>query len=110
MCGWRRCPRGSCLVRSGGPGQSNLPESSGDANGASPARSHMPSQSFGDLGASRAVEKTLADRGITAPFPVQRLVVPDVIAGRDVLVKSPTGSGKTLAFAVPLVEMIAPSD
>ena len=70
----------------------------------------MPSQSFGDLGASRAVVKALADRGITAPFPVQRLVVPDVIAGRDVLVKSPTGSGKTLAFAVPLVEMIAPSD
>ncbi len=70
----------------------------------------MPSQSFGDLGASRAVVKTLADGGITAPFPVQRLVVPDVLAGRDVLVKSPTGSGKTLAFAVPLVEMIEPGD
>ena len=70
----------------------------------------MPSQSFGDLGASRAVVKTLADRGITAPFPVQRLVVPDVLAGRDVLVKSPTGSGKTLAFAVPLAEMIKPGD
>jgi ATP-dependent RNA helicase RhlE len=70
----------------------------------------MPSQSFGDLGASRAVVKTLADRGITAPFPVQQLVVPDVMAGRDVLVKSPTGSGKTLAFAVPLVEMIKPGD
>jgi ATP-dependent RNA helicase RhlE len=70
----------------------------------------MSSQSFGDLGASRAVVKTLADRGITAPFPVQQLVVPDVMAGRDVLVKSPTGSGKTLAFAVPLVEMIKPGD
>jgi ATP-dependent RNA helicase RhlE len=70
----------------------------------------MSSQSFSDLGASRAVVKTLADRGITAPFPVQQLVVPDVMAGRDVLVKSPTGSGKTLAFAVPLVETIKPSD
>ena len=70
----------------------------------------MSSQSFGDLGASRAVVKALADRGITAPFPVQRLVVPDVMDGRDVLVKSPTGSGKTLAFAVPLVEMIKPGD
>ena len=29
----------------------------------------MPSQSFGDLGASRAVVKALADRGITAPVP-----------------------------------------
>ena len=70
----------------------------------------MHPQSFDDLGASRAVVKTLATRGITTPFPVQRLVVPDVLAGRDVLVKSPTGSGKTLAFAVPLVEMIKPSD
>jgi ATP-dependent RNA helicase RhlE len=33
-----------------------------------------------------------------------------VLAGRDVLVKSPTGSGKTLAFAVPLAEMIKPGD
>ena len=80
------------------------------AHDGSPARSHMSSQSFGELGASRAVVKTLADRGITAPFPVQQLVVPDVMAGRDVLVKSPTGSGKTLAFAVPLVEMIKPDD
>jgi len=70
----------------------------------------MPSQSFADLGASRAVTDALAARGITKPFPVQRLVVPDVLAGRDVLVKSPTGSGKTLAFAVPLVEMLEPGD
>ena len=41
---------------------------------------------------------------------MQRLVVPDVLAGRDVLVKSPTGSGKTLAFAVPLAELIEPGD
>src|SRR5919206_190932 len=39
-------------------------------------------------------------------FAVQHLVVPDVLAGRDVLAKSPTGSGKTLAFGVPLVERI----
>jgi ATP-dependent RNA helicase RhlE len=48
----------------------------------------------------------LAARGITEPFPVQRLVIGDVLAGRDVLVRSPTGSGKTLAFAVPMVDRI----
>jgi superfamily II DNA/RNA helicase len=37
---------------------------------------------------------------------VQNLVLPDALAGRDVLVKSPTGSGKTLAFAIPLVERL----
>ena len=33
-----------------------------------------------------------------SPFAIQRLVIGDVLAGRDVLAKSPTGSGKTLAF------------
>jgi superfamily II DNA/RNA helicase len=32
------------------------------------------------------------------------LVVPEALAGNDVLAKSPTGSGKTLAFGVPLVK------
>ena len=65
------------------------------------------SKSFADLGVSKAVVGALADRGIESPFPVQRLVVEDVLAGRDVLVQSPTGSGKTLAFGVPLVDRIA---
>jgi ATP-dependent RNA helicase RhlE len=67
----------------------------------------MSSPSFADLGVSRPVVQALASRGVTHPFPVQRLVVPDVLAGRDVLVKSPTGSGKTLAFGLPLVDLVA---
>ncbi len=70
----------------------------------------MSQQSFADLGVSAAVCGALAARGITEPFAIQRLVVADVLAGRDVLGKSPTGSGKTLAFAVPLVERIAATD
>jgi len=66
----------------------------------------MSKQSFADLGASRPVVDALTEGGITAAFPVQRLVLPDALAGRDVLVKSPTGSGKTIAFAVPLVERL----
>jgi superfamily II DNA/RNA helicase len=45
-------------------------------------------------------------RGIDAPFEIQARVIPDAMAGRDVLARSRTGSGKTLAFAVPLVERI----
>lgn len=66
----------------------------------------MSKQSFADLGVSGAVSGALSRRGITAPFPVQRLVLEDVLAGRDVLVKAPTGSGKTLAFGIPLAERI----
>jgi len=67
----------------------------------------MSVSSFADLGVSRPVVDALASRGITKPFPVQRLVVPDVLHGRDVLVKSPTGSGKTLAFGLPIVDRLA---
>jgi superfamily II DNA/RNA helicase len=70
----------------------------------------MPQESFADLGVSPAVAGALAARKIATPFPVQRLVIPDVLAGRDVLVKSPTGSGKTLAFAVPIADRIEATD
>ncbi|MHB8532753.1 MAG: DEAD/DEAH box helicase [Solirubrobacteraceae bacterium] len=68
----------------------------------------MSTQSFADLGVSGAVSGALSRRGISSPFPVQSLVLEDVLDGRDVLVKAPTGSGKTLAFGIPLVERLAP--
>ena len=68
----------------------------------------MSPQSFADLGVSKAMRDALARRGIAQPFAIQRLVIADVLAGHDVLGKSPTGSGKTVAFAVPIVERLAP--
>ncbi len=70
----------------------------------------MKSDSFADLGVSEVVSRELAQRGIDSPFAVQKMVIPDVLAGRDVLAQSPTGSGKTLAFGVPLVERLRDSD
>ena len=67
----------------------------------------MSQQSFADLGVSRAVTRALVERGIHKPFPIQELVIADVLDGHDVLAKSPTGSGKTLAFGVPLIDRIA---
>jgi ATP-dependent RNA helicase RhlE len=64
--------------------------------------------SFAELGVSAPVVAALSERGFHRPFAVQRLVIGDVLAGRDVLAKSPTGSGKTLAFAVPLADRIEP--
>ena len=65
----------------------------------------MSSQSFADLGVSNAVVRALAARGIDQPFAIQGLVTADVLAGRDVLARSPTGSGKTLAFGIPIVDL-----
>jgi superfamily II DNA/RNA helicase len=66
----------------------------------------MSNQSFAGLGVSNAVVDALSRDGITEPFAVQRLVIGDVLAGRDVLVKSPTGSGKTLAFGIPIADNV----
>jgi ATP-dependent RNA helicase RhlE len=66
----------------------------------------MSKQSFADLGVSGAVVGALSRDGISEPFAVQQLVIGDILAGRDVLTRSPTGSGKTLAFGIPLVDRI----
>jgi ATP-dependent RNA helicase RhlE len=70
----------------------------------------MSMQSFADLGVSRAVAGALAERGITSPFAIQRLVIADVLAGHDVLAQSPTGSGKTIAFGAPIADLIEATD
>ena len=70
----------------------------------------MSQQSFRALGVSDPVCSALAARSIERPFMIQSLVLPDALAGLDVLAKSPTGSGKTLAFAVPIVERTTAKD
>jgi superfamily II DNA/RNA helicase len=59
--------------------------------------------SFEELGVAPALVAVLSSQGITAPFPVQALTIPDGIAGHDVCGKAKTGSGKTLAFGLPLL-------
>ena len=49
----------------------------------------------------------LAEDGITVPFPVQAAVLPDALAGADILGRAQTGSGKTLGFSIPLVARLA---
>jgi len=61
---------------------------------------------FRSLGVSDAAAGALERRGYTTTLPVQGMVLPDVLAGRDVLCKSPTGSGKTLAFMVGLLDRL----
>ncbi len=61
---------------------------------------------FDALGVSNDLARALADEGITEPFPVQELTIPDALAGRDVCGKAKTGSGKTLAFGLPIIERL----
>jgi ATP-dependent RNA helicase RhlE len=98
------------LALEGADGVSRISIRSGDRNGRQKEHQHMKHQTFADLGVSEVVVQELAKRGFTAPFAVQGMVIPDVLAGHDVLAQSPTGSGKTLAFGVPMVELLKDSD
>ncbi len=46
-------------------------------------------------------------QGIVTPTPVQEAVIPDGMAGHDVLGRAQTGSGKTLAFGIPALAKLA---
>ncbi len=64
---------------------------------------------FSSLGVPDALVRSLAQRGITDPFPIQTATLPDSLNGRDVLGRGRTGSGKTLAFALPVVTRLTQS-
>jgi superfamily II DNA/RNA helicase len=49
----------------------------------------------------------LRQAGIEAPFPIQAAVLPDALAGTDILGRGRTGSGKTLGFCIPLAARLA---
>jgi superfamily II DNA/RNA helicase len=70
----------------------------------------MHQRSFSDLGVAEPIVSALARRSISTPFSIQTLVLPDALAGNDVLARSPTGSGKTIAFAVPIVQRLDAAD
>ena len=62
---------------------------------------------FASLGVPVPLTDALTAAGITAPFPIQAAVLPDALAGVDILGRGRTGSGKTLGFCIPLVARLA---
>ncbi len=75
----------------------------------SPLAERVDTASFTDLGVSDDLVAALNQTGITDPFPIQLMAIPDGLAGLDVCGKAQTGSGKTLAFGLPLIERARPA-
>jgi superfamily II DNA/RNA helicase len=71
----------------------------------SPLPAHAPT--FEALGLPAPLVAALAKQDITTPTAVQAAVVPDALAGNDVLGRAQTGSGKTLAFGLPIMARLA---
>ncbi|RNF38427.1 DEAD/DEAH box helicase [Planococcus salinus] len=46
--------------------------------------------------------------GFEAAMPIQEQMVPEMLAGNDIVAESPTGSGKTLAYVLPILQRVNP--
>ena len=62
--------------------------------------------SFSDLGLIPELTRALVDRGYSEPTPVQAGVIPEILAGRDVLAGAQTGTGKTAGFTLPVLQRL----
>jgi superfamily II DNA/RNA helicase len=65
---------------------------------------------FAALGVSPDLVGALERDGISEPFPIQALTIPDGLAGLDICGKAKTGSGKTLAFGLPVLERVSAAE
>ncbi|KNY28831.1 DEAD/DEAH box helicase [Pseudobacteroides cellulosolvens] len=55
---------------------------------------------------SDEIKKAVDMLNYKKPTSVQHQVIPAILEGKDIIVKSQTGSGKTAAFAIPICELV----
>lgn len=66
----------------------------------------MNIDTFKSMNLSKEIEKALDNLGFVEPSEVQKVVIPKILKGEDLVIKSQTGSGKTASFGIPLCERI----
>ena len=66
-------------------------------------------QSFDELGLTEPLLKAVAKLGWEKPTEVQACLIPEALAGRDVMGQARTGTGKTAAFALPILQRLGPN-
>ena len=64
---------------------------------------------FADFSLSKALQTNLATHGFVHPTTVQAEVIPQQLAGHDLVITAQTGTGKTLAFLLPLIQRLTGS-
>ena len=59
---------------------------------------------FDTFGIREHLSNTIQKMGLTTPTPIQDQIIPEILAGNDVMGLAETGTGKTAAFLIPLIE------
>ncbi|CAH9102043.1 unnamed protein product [Cuscuta epithymum] len=63
-------------------------------------------QTFEELGLDPRLIRALTKRNIDKPTPIQRVAIPLILEGKDVVARAKTGSGKTFAYLLPLLQKL----
>src|SRR3972149_7035762 len=61
---------------------------------------------FDQLGLEPELLTAVAGLAFAHPTPIQAAVIPQALAGRDLIGLAETGSGKTAAFALPMAQRL----
>ena len=64
---------------------------------------------FDELHLKSDILKAIDALGFEEPTPIQKQTIPLLTSGADIVAQAPTGTGKTAAFAIPIMEMVDPS-
>ncbi len=64
---------------------------------------------FASLNLSDALLKALNDLKFITPSPVQQQTIPWMLQRRDLIGQAQTGTGKTAAFALPILQLLSPT-
>jgi superfamily II DNA/RNA helicase len=62
---------------------------------------------FAQLNLHADILKALLACGYTIPTPIQRLAIPIILKGKDIVASAPTGTGKTAAFVLPALHRLS---
>ncbi|WP_035750160.1 DEAD/DEAH box helicase [Arthrobacter sp. 35W] len=72
---------------------------------------HEVAATFADFNVRADIVESLAEAGITHPFPIQAMTLPIALAGHDIIGQAKTGTGKTLGFGIPALQrVVGPKD
>ncbi len=64
----------------------------------------MTHDRFYEFGLSDEVLNSLLDMGFEEPTHIQKIAIPPVLKGKDIIGVAQTGTGKTAAFGIPIIE------
>ena len=56
---------------------------------------------FAEFGLRKEIMQSIDQAGFKNPSPIQTMVIPVIMEGRDVVGQAQTGTGKTAAFGLP---------